>query len=207
MCLTQQSSAIASARRAAPLEREREREMTRVLPSPLRIEPIPGYTPSIGRLVGMLTYARSTTFAAVEGLTLAELDHLQDPRSNSIGALLAHIAVVERSYQVMTFEDRLLSPDETAEWSIALKLGVEGQRALRGRSLDHYLKELTVVRQRTLEGLGTRDDEWLERSVSAAPTINVHWAWFHVAEDEINHRGQMRWLRARLPHHIEADRT
>ena len=29
--------------------------------------------------------------------------------------------------------------------------------------------------------------------------INAHWAWFHVAEDEINHRGQMRWLRARLP--------
>ena len=29
--------------------------------------------------------------------------------------------------------------------------------------------------------------------------INAHWAWFHVAEDEVNHRGQMRWLRARLP--------
>ena len=42
-------------------------------PSPLRIEPVPGYTPTIGRLVGMLTYSRSTTLAAVEGLTLAEL--------------------------------------------------------------------------------------------------------------------------------------
>ena len=29
--------------------------------------------------------------------------------------------------------------------------------------------------------------------------INAHWAWFHVAEEEINHRGQIRWLRARLP--------
>jgi hypothetical protein len=28
--------------------------------------------------------------------------------------------------------------------------------------------------------------------------LNAHWAWFHVAEDEINHRGQIRWLRARL---------
>ena len=44
----------------------------------------------------MLTYARSTTLAAVEGLTLAELDNLHDPESNSIGALLAHIAAVER---------------------------------------------------------------------------------------------------------------
>ena len=168
-------------------------------PSPLRIEPIPGYTPAIGRLVGMLTYARSTTLAAVEGLTLADLDHLHDAESNSIGALLAHILVVERSYQVMTFEDRALSPDEDAQWSTALKLGAEGRRALRGRSLDQYLDELRSVRHLTLERLAARDDAWLERSVSPAPRINVHWAWFHVAEDEINHRGQIRWLRTRLP--------
>ena len=170
-----------------------------MLPSPLRLESIPGYTPMIGRLVGMLTYARSTTIAAVEGLTLAELDHLHDAQSNSIGALLAHIVAVERAYQVMTFEDRPLSPDENAEWSIALKLGAEGRRVLRGRSLEDYLGELKSVRQLTLEGLAARDDGWLERPVSPAPRINVHWAWFHVAEDEINHRGQIRWLQARLP--------
>ena len=168
-------------------------------PSTLRIEPVRGYTPMIGRLVGMLTYARNTTVAAVEGLTLAELDHLHDAQSNSIGALLAHIVAVERSYQVMTFEDRPLAPHEQAQWSIALKLGDEGRGALRGRPLDHYLDELTSVRGATLEGLAGRDDAWLDRSVNPAPRINVHWAWFHVAEDEINHRGQIRWLRARLP--------
>ena len=170
-----------------------------VLPSPLRIEPIEGYSPAIGRLVGMLTYARSTTFAAVQGLTIAELDHLHDAGSNSIGALLAHIAVVERSYQILTFEQRNLSPHENQLWSAALKLGADGRRLLRGRPLEGYLDELTAVRQVTLETLATRDDDWLERTVSPAPGINAHWAWFHVAEDEINHRGQIRWLRARLP--------
>jgi len=29
--------------------------------------------------------------------------------------------------------------------------------------------------------------------------MNAHWAWFHVAEDEISHRGQIHWLRKRLP--------
>jgi hypothetical protein len=168
-------------------------------PSPLRIEPIPGYTPAIGRLVGMLAYSRNTTIAAVQGLTSAQLDHLHDAQSNSIGALLAHITAVERSYQVLTFEDRAHSDDEEAQWSAALRLGAEGRRALRGRSLDDYLDELGAVRQHTLERLAARDDEWLERTVSAAPRINVHWAWFHVLEDEINHRGQIRWLRARLP--------
>lgn len=34
--------------------------------------------------------------------------------------------------------------------------------------------------------------------------ITHHWAWFHVAEDGIKHRGQMRWLRARLPKNLLA---
>jgi uncharacterized damage-inducible protein DinB len=146
----------------------------------------------------MLMYARSTTYAAVEGMTVEELDHLHDSESNSIGALLAHIAAVERSYQVMTFEERPLSSEEHARWSTALKLGLDGQRALRGYPLDHYLGDLKSVRQITLDTLAARDDEWLEQSVTSAPKINVHWAWFHAAEDEINHRGQIRWLRKRL---------
>lgn len=147
----------------------------------------------------MLTYARSTTLAAVDGLTLAELDHLQDGESNSIGALLAHMVAVERSYQVLTFEDRLPSPQENERCAAALKLGGSGRRSLRGYALEHHLEELTALRRLTLEGLAARDDAWLERPVVVAPRINAHWAWFHVAEDEINHRGQIRWLRARLP--------
>ena len=172
-------------------------EMT--LPSPLRIEPIAGYSPTIGRLVGMLTYARSTTLAAVEGLTLPELDHLHDSESNSIGALLSHIVAAERSYQILTFEDRLLSPQENERWSIALKLGASGRSSLRGYALEYYLEELAAVRQATLEMLAARDDTWLEHTVGPAPKLNAHWVWFHVAEHEINHRGQIRWLRAHLP--------
>ncbi|HJP86480.1 MAG TPA: DUF664 domain-containing protein [Gemmatimonadaceae bacterium] len=169
------------------------------MPSPIRIEPIAGYSPTIGRLVGMLMYARSTTLAAVDGLTVAQLDHLFDAESNSIGALLAHITAVERSYQVLTFEDRLLTAQENDQLAAALKLGAEGRRALRGHPLEHYLGELSAVREQTLKGLAERDDAWLEASVIQAQRINAHWAWFHVAEDEINHRGQIRWLRARLP--------
>jgi uncharacterized damage-inducible protein DinB len=168
-------------------------------PSPLRIEPIDGYTPAVGRLVGMLSYARATTLAAVDGLSLADLDHLHDAASNSIGALLAHIAAVERSYQLLTFEERMFSPDEQQRWAAALALGESGRRELRGRPLEHYLDALAAARQVTLAALAERDDAWLDAAVRLAPRINAHWSWFHVAEDEINHRGQIRWLRARLP--------
>lgn len=138
---------------------------------------------------------------------MAQLDHLHDARSNSIGALLAHFAAVERSYQIMTFEERALSSEESERFSTALKLGDAGRRSLRGHPLEHYLEELSTVRQATLDGLAARDDAWLERSVSVAPRINAHWAWFHVAEDEINHRGQIRWLRARLPTGSDANES
>ncbi len=170
-----------------------------IYPSPVRIEPIPGYAPAIGRLVGMLSYARSTTLAAVDGLTVEDLDHLQDEHSNSIGALLSHIGAVERSYQVLTFEERLLSSQENELLGTALKLGDEARRVLRGYPLEHYLNDLAAVREETLKALAARDDAWLDRSVVPAPRINAHWAWFHVAEDEVNHRGQIRWLRGRLP--------
>jgi uncharacterized damage-inducible protein DinB len=159
---------------------------------------LPGYTPSIGRLVGILQYARQTTLAAVNGLSVAQLDHLQDDTSNSIGALLAHIAVVERAYQVLSFEERVAPPEEHATWEPALTLGAEGRRVLRGKPLEHYVHALDEARRLTLAGLAARDDAWLERSLVAAPAMNAHFAWFHVAEDEINHRGQIRWLRARL---------
>jgi uncharacterized damage-inducible protein DinB len=149
--------------------------------------------------VGILLYARQTTLTAVEGLTIADLDHLQDDASNSIGALLAHFAAVERGYQHIVFDERPPTAEETAALEPALTLGAEARRLLRGRSLEHYVHELAEARRITLAGLASRDDEWLEQSLRAAPAMNAHWAWFHVAEDEISHRGQIRWLRARLP--------
>jgi uncharacterized damage-inducible protein DinB len=164
-----------------------------------RIQPLPGYTPTIGRLVAMLSYARQTTVNAVEGLTRDELDHVHDQRSNSIGALLAHVAAVERGYQLVTFEEREPTAAENDAWSAALKLGDKGRREIRGHELQFYLDELHRTREVTLAALAARDDTWLEAPLRIAPALNAHWAWFHVAEDEINHRGQIRWLRARLP--------
>lgn len=66
-----------------------------------------------------------------------------------------------------------------------------------GAPPEQYLGELAAVRRGTLDALAARDDAWLEGAVGPAPRINAHWAWFHVAEDEINHRGQIRWLCAR----------
>src|SRR5262245_57337299 len=123
---------------------------------------IPGFTPQLGRLVSMMNYARHTTLSAVEGLEVDELDYLHDPQSNSIGALLSHIAAAEVGYQAATFYARDLNDEERHEWGAALDLGERARLEVIGRELEYYLSGLERVRAKTLAELGRREDQWLE---------------------------------------------
>ena len=163
------------------------------------ISDIPGLTREISRLVSMMNYARWTTLMEVQGLTTKQLDYLHDADSNSIGALLMHIAAVEVSYQAATFESRNLNRDELREWSTALKLGERARRDIKGYDLDYYLRALDKVRDKTLAEFGKRTDEWLDEETPFWNNLpaNNWFKWFHVFEDEINHRGQIRWISKR----------
>jgi uncharacterized damage-inducible protein DinB len=163
------------------------------------IEDVPGFTPQIGRLVGMMKYARATSMQAVRGMTPAQLDHVHDEQSNSVGALLAHIAAVEVAYQVITFERRDLNDEETVQWGAALDLGEAAKREIKGKSLEHYTHVLEEVRARTLGEFAQRTDDWLYEQAKWGPGMaNNYFMWFHVFEDELSHRGQIRWLRKRI---------
>ena len=169
--------------------------------SPYVVGSVPGLTPQLGRLVSMMNYARQTTLLAVSGLTVTQLDYLQDDESNTIGALLAHVAAVEVAYQAGTFEGRGLTSEERARWGAALELGQRARREVRGQPLEHYHAALDAVRTKTLEEFARRDDSWLDEATPfwGGLPANNYFKWFHVFEDEINHRGQIRWLRKRLP--------
>jgi uncharacterized damage-inducible protein DinB len=160
---------------------------------------IPGFTPQIGRLVSMMNYARHTTLSAVEGLNVNELDYLHDPQSNSIGALLLHIAAAEVGYQAATFYARELNDEEKEKWGAALDLAERAKREIKGHELDYYLGRLKQVRAKTLHELARREDEWLEEQTSfgGGRRVNNYFKWFHIFGHEINHRGQIRWLRTR----------
>jgi len=165
------------------------------------ISDIEGFTPQIGRLVSMMNYARLTTLTTVKGLSVEQLDHKHDAKSNSIGALLLHMAAVEFGYQRRTFYNRNLHLKESTKWGAALRLGNLGRSEINGNPLDYYLQALADMRKVTLEELRKRDDGWLyeETEFWNGKQANNYFKWFHVYEDEINHRGQIRWLRQRLP--------
>ncbi|MDE4084379.1 DinB family protein [Planococcus maritimus] len=165
-----------------------------------RIKEQTGYTPKIGELVSMLNYTRAVTLADVEGLSTEELDYLADGHSNSIGALLMHMAAIEFVYQVIAFENRDLTERELEQWIVPLELGDRARNEIRGHSLDYYLDEFKKVRDRTLSLLESVDDSWLyeEGQYFNGVIYNKYYLWFHVVEDETSHRGQIRILKRML---------
>ena len=169
--------------------------------SPFFIGDRPGYTPQIARLIGQMDYARLTTLQAVQGLTLPELDLIPPGFGNSVGMLLEHFVAVEKYYQAFTFgthDDPEAALGE--RWRPGMNLGTLGRETIRGRGLGYYLQNLHDSRAETLAELARRDDHWLEEPLPFwGETGNRFFAWFHVLEDEINHRGQIRLLLQQLP--------
>ena len=163
------------------------------------ISDIPGYSPQISRLISMMNYARYTTIEEVKDLSIDQLDYLLDSESNSIGALLLHFAGVEYAYQVATFENRQLNEEELLVWGPALQLGKEGQEKIKGNDITFYFTKMDQVRKRTLQFFQSVDDDWLskEEEFWYNKPANYYFMWFHVFEDEINHRGQIRMIRKR----------
>ena len=170
------------------------------LKRPYFIEPQPPYSPHIGALVQMMEYVRSTTLEAVQDITAEELDSIPDGFSNSVGMLLAHIAATDRIYQAASFENRdAFEAPDYAPYLGAMTFGWKGEK-VQGRTLEDLQRELEETRTHTLAQLALRDDEWLAAPapVPGFPDMNQHWAWFHVMEDEVSHRGQIRILRKAL---------
>ncbi|WP_407539824.1 DinB family protein [Deinococcus radiomollis] len=163
----------------------------------VRLLPSAEYSPRIGTLVEMMAYARMTTLQAVEGMSVSELDAIPPGFSNSVGMLLAHIAAVDRLYQIASFQG--LNPYQTAEFQPylgAMTFGKRGEKVV-GRSLESLLADLETARAVTLAELAKQGDAWLDSVMGAWPDFlpNQHWAWFHVMEDEVSHRGQIRVVR------------
>ena len=159
------------------------------------IEPEEGYTPQIGVLVSMLNDMKDRVEQTVKNMDVSEVDYLMDDSSNSVGALIMHLAATEAFYQAFTFEGRQLNNEENAKWGIAQNLGKAARKEYRNKSVKEYLKEFDKVRAKTLELFKTKDDAWLAEVQNG---MNNHWAWYHVMEHQSSHLGQILLMRKRF---------
>ncbi|HFK1509936.1 DinB family protein [Bacillus paranthracis] len=161
------------------------------------IDKIDSLHPEFSKLVSMMNYARYTTMQAVEDLTMEELDYLYNEEANSIGMLLYHMAAVEFYYQIHTFEDREPTEAELERWLPGLELEALGREEIKGKSIEFYIDTLQEVRSKTIETFQSLPDEWLFKTTDFwyDKQANNYFKWFHVFEDEINHRGQIRLIK------------
>jgi uncharacterized damage-inducible protein DinB len=78
-----------------------------------------------------------------------------------------------------------------------IRLGQQARATIRNNSLNFYINELSKVREKTITKFKSLSDEWLfeEKQWGNGVPFNNYYLWFHVFEDEINHRGQIRAIK------------
>jgi hypothetical protein len=168
------------------------------------IGPREGFSPHVGTIASMMTWMRTTILYPVKGMTVEQLDYIHDENANSIGSMLFHLAATERYYQIHTFEGKKWgdwSDADKKRFDVAMKLGPDARKIIKGNNLDYYLNILNEVRETTLNEFKKRDDNWLmqvDNDWGWGPTNN-YCKWFHVCEHESNHNGQIKWIKSRLP--------
>ena len=165
--------------------------------------PRKGYTPHISNLVSMMNWMRGVLLGPVRGMSIKDLDYIHDSDSNSVGAMLLHLAATEKYYYLNTFENMSWGSWDAktaAEWDTPMNLGERGRQMIKGNPLDYYLEKLSTIRENTLQALKSKDDDWLfytDENFVWGPTNN-YCKWFHVVEHESNHNGQIKYISSRI---------
>jgi uncharacterized damage-inducible protein DinB len=163
------------------------------------IGPMAGYTPQIGTLISMLDWISDSVIRVTKKFSMEELDRLHDKDSNSIGALLLHVAATEVIYQDITFNNlSSFSKANKDKWNVAMELGPDAQTKIKGNRHEYYVEAINTVRANTKMEMKKKDDTWLLSGETKDWDWNNYCKWFHVVEHFANHRGQITWYSKRF---------
>jgi uncharacterized damage-inducible protein DinB len=160
----------------------------------------------ISYLKGIMDDASATTLQRVNGLTVAELDWQYAPGWNTIGALLSHIIACESTFPIFFIEERELTAEEKTKWLPSLDLGEHVPSLIKGKTIEQYKEELAISRQNMfaeLDKLSRTDFIKKRKGYDPVTGHNLAWTLYHLAEDEVHHRGQISLLRKLYKQYIQ----
>lgn len=164
------------------------------------IGPQSGFSAQIGTLISMLDWVSDSVIRYNSKLTVEQLDYMHDSDSNTIGALLLHVAATEVVYQDITFHNlQDFSPANKSKWEVPMKLDENARTQIKGNPLSYYKEAIDEVRAVTKSEMKKRNDKWLLSGETKDWNWNNYCKWFHVVEHYANHRGQMTWYSKRMP--------
>lgn len=169
-----------------------------------------GYNPrtqaKIGYVAGQLDDQFKLLKKDVAGLTIKQLEWQLKPGMNTIGILLAHLAVAELWWLGIACKEMPWNPTGNKlmkttcgfeDDGIPLKRNGKHNPELKGYSLDKYLKVLIKVRRRSHKELKTWSDRDLDRFYTTPKGTKISYGWtlYHVLEHFSGHYGQIQLLK------------
>ncbi len=191
--------------------------MLRGMPEPVRhfLEPLAGFrSREIALFLAQMDDQSRRLTADTRGLDAETLGWQPAPGMNTIGMLLAHIAVVEVFWTRLVLEDRELPFESHDVLGIGLDddgmpLGPEGRPpgGLAGQELGFYDDLLARARAHTKRVATGLDDAFLAREITrphpdpetrtarSGRVVTPRWTLYHLLEHEAGHYGQILLLR------------
>lgn len=148
-------------------------------------------------LKGILDDARTTTLERLDGVDDEELNWQYAEGWNSIGVLLHHFIANDNFFRILFVEDRRMTDAELAKWEPGQVLG-EHTSELTEAPLDQLIADMKKSRIELINSIASiTPSSFAERrsGYNQKTGFNVAWALYHLAEDEIHHRGQISILR------------
>lgn len=143
-----------------------------------------------------------------KGLTVRQLEWQQRPGMNTIGMLLAHLALVEVWWIKLAPTGVAWDPDGKQlmqkicgfeDDGIPLPADGKHPKYLKGYSLEQYLKVIAKVRSATHRELKTWRDRDLDKLYSLGKkkkrSFSRRWTLYHVLEHFAAHFGQINLLK------------
>jgi uncharacterized damage-inducible protein DinB len=177
----------------------------------LPMEPLPGFkSREAGSFLAQLDDQLERLREATRGLTPEDLMWQPEPGMNTIGMLLAHLAVVEVWWTAIVIEEKGDKAD--AEIRSVLGIGADDDGLplaenappfplLNGKDLAFYDDVLDKARAYFKRVVKDRDDEDMERTFQRKRPDgeirerNVRWYYYHVLEHFAGHFGQILMLK------------
>jgi uncharacterized damage-inducible protein DinB len=153
---------------------------------------------SIDYLLGILEDARITTLDRVDKLTTDEVHWQYHPDWNSIGALLSHMISCDHLYRIHYIGGRALTDAEVEAYEPGLEMGKYIPSLITDWDIAEYLTRLEISREKLvaeIKKLSAEDFHRKREGYNPATGYNLAWSLYHLAEDEVHHRGQISMIR------------
>ncbi len=158
---------------------------------------------SIDYLLGIIYDARAVTLRLTEGISKEELHWQYAEGWNTVGALLSHIISCGHFFRIQFVEKRKLSNEEETTWLPGLKMGKYITELITDQPIEYYVEKMTEGTALLTKGvmqLSEKQFHERRKGYSEETGCNLAWVLYHLAEDEVHHRGQISLIRKLYKH-------